>query len=121
MSYLTVKLSESPEIARLIRAADPTYRKRDASIRVTNSVCISGTYWDGGSRSSYHAVNLSNRKVSSAPQYAPPQFGGPAADHTVTLPAGAAIVRTGVFCGKPATAAVFLNPADVAHLLPGAV
>lgn len=116
-----IKLSESPEIARIVRAADPSYRKHEAAVYISDTVRLSGTYWDGGSRSTYHAVNLATRKVSAAPQYDPPQFGGPPVDPVVPLPAGASIVRTGTFCGKPATAAVYLNPADVSHLLPGAV
>jgi hypothetical protein len=116
----TINLSDSPELAKLIRAADSTYKKRTAYVHVRADVTLSGTYWDGGSRSTYHAVNLATRKVSAAPQYSPPQFGGPIADPTVSIPAGAAIVRTGTFCGKPATAAVYLNPADVSHLLSGA-
>lgn len=118
MSYQAVKLSDSPEIARLIRAVDPTYKKHNASVWVCDTVTLSGTYWDGGSRNTYHAINIHTRKVGAAPQYNPPQFGGPSEDLTVLVPAGAAIVRTGIFCGKTATAAVYLNPADVSHLLP---
>ena len=119
MSYQTVKLSSSPEIARLIRAIDPSYKKHNATVWVRDTVTLSGTYWDGGSRNTYHAINIRTRQVGAAPQYNPPQFGGPVEDPTVPVPAGAAIVRTGVFCGKTATAVVYLNPADVSHLLPG--
>lgn len=114
----TIKLSDYPEIAKLVRAVDSTYRKHNAYIWVRDSVALDGTYWDGGSRSTYHAINLATRKVGAAPQYAPPQFGGPRETPQVPLIPGAAIVETGVFCGKTATVKVYLHPADVAHLLP---
>ncbi len=115
---MTVKLADHLDVRDMIRAADPAYRKTSARIHVTDSVTLSGTYWDGGSRDTYTAVNLSTRRAISAPQYDPPQAGGPQAAPTVTLPAGVAIVRTGVFCGKPATATVYVRAADIAPLLP---
>jgi hypothetical protein len=113
-----VTLATAPEVKRVITAADPTYRKRDAFLRVTSQCTLSGTYWDGGSRSTYHAVDISTGRVLPAPQYNPPQFGGPRTDPTVDIPDGVAIVRTGVFCGKTATATVYVNPNTAAPLLP---
>lgn len=114
---LRVTLRTAPEIARIIRAADPNYRKREASILARETVAISGTYWDGGSRSTYHAVDLATLRQLPAPHYDPPQFGGPSTDPTVNIPEGVAIVCTGVFQGKPATARVYVNPANVAKLI----
>ena len=73
----TVTLKQHPEILRVIRAADPTYRKTKAFIYTRESVTLHGTYWDGGSRSTYTAVELATGRNKGAPQYAPPQFGGP--------------------------------------------
>lgn len=114
---LRVTLRTAPEIARIIRAADPTYRKREASILAREHCTISGTYWDEGSRSTYHAVDLRTMRQLPAPQYNPPQFGGPATDPTVAIPEGVAIVETGIFQGKPATARVYVNPANMARLI----
>jgi len=116
----TVTLKQHPEILRVIRAAAPDYRKQQAYLIVCERVTLSDTYWDGGSRSEYAAVNLTTGRHAGAPQYAPPQFGGPRTAPEVDLPAGVAIVRTGTFCGKPATAAVYVNPANMAKLLPEA-
>lgn len=116
-----IDLKTAPEIKRLIRAADPSYKKHKAILCVTREVALSGTYWDGGSRSSYTAVNLANMRSSGAPQYAPSQFGGPRETPRVQLPSGACIVETGVFCGKTAAATVYLNPDDIARLLPNGV
>lgn len=117
---MILELAKHPELTRVIRAVAPKYRKHKVIVNVTESVTLHGTYWSGGSRSTYHAVNLSNMVCSGSPRYNPPQFGGPQADPQVVLPEGAAIVSLGVFCGKTATATIFLNPANVAKLLPGA-
>ena len=114
---MIISLSEHPEILAVIRAVAPKYRKRSAILHAATSVELSGTYWDGGSRSSYDAVNLSTRRVGSAPQYAPPQFGGPVDTPRVEIPEGVAIVRTGFFCGKQAAATVYINPANMAKLI----
>lgn len=118
MQSITVDLKTAPEIIRVIRAVDPSYRKHKAILRVCESVTLSGTYWDGGSRSSYAAVDLLTGRNKGAPQYNPPQFGGPKTDPCVSIPEGVAIVQTGVFCGKTATAFVYLNPANAAKLIP---
>ena len=114
----TIELSSHPEFKQVIKAADSTYKKRKAFFHVAENVALSGTYWDGGSRYTYTAVNLANGYSLGAPQYAPPQFGGPKQAPNVSIPAGVAIVKTGYFCGKQAIASVYLNPADVAKLLP---
>jgi len=114
----SIKLSDYPEIFKLIRTVDSTYRKRNAYIYVSDFVALDGTYWDGGSRYTYHTINLATRKVGAAPQYAPPQFGGPRETPQAPLISGAAIVRIGIFCGKTATVKIYLHPEDAAHLLP---
>ena len=112
-----VTLRTAPEIARIIKAADPNYRKREASILARETVAISATYWDEGSRSTYHAVELATLRQLPAPHYNPPQFGGPATDPTVAIPEGVAIVCTGVFQGKTATARVYVNPSNLTKLI----
>jgi hypothetical protein len=112
-----IDLKTSPEVLRLIRAADSSYRKHQATLSASETVRLSGTYWDGGSRSTYTAVDLLTGRSKGAPQYDPPQFGGPRVDPVVSLPEGIAIVETGVFMGKPATARVYVHPSNIAKLL----
>jgi hypothetical protein len=114
---MLVKLTDHPEIRRIILAASPTYKKHQASVSAYPTVRLSGTYWDGGSRSTYVAVRLSDCFSLGAPQFDPPQFGGPRVDPVVEVPEGVAIVCVGTFCGKTATASVTLNPANMAKLL----
>ena len=112
-----IDLKTAPELVRVIRAADSTYRKHQATLCALETVSLSNTYWDGGSRSTYTAVCLTTGRNKGAPQYDPPQFGGPATAPTVAIPEGIAIVETGVFMGKTATARVYVNPANMAKLL----
>lgn len=114
---MILKLKAHPELIRIIRAADPSYRKHDCILHPTETVTLSGTYWSGGSRSTYTAVNIATGMSSGAPQYNPPQFGGPQSDPQVSVPEGIAIVKTGTFCGKTAAATIYLNPANMAKLL----
>lgn len=112
-----IELKTAPEVLRVIRAADSSYRKHNAFLRVQSKVSLSNTYWDGGSRSTYTAVDLVTLRASAADQFSPPQFGGPRTAPAVEIPEGIAIVETGVFCGKAATACVYLNPINAAKLL----
>lgn len=114
-----LKMADAPECARIIRAADAAYRKRIFSLSARDTVTIDGTFWDEGSRSTYTAVDIATGRASAAPQYAPPQFGGPRVAPAVPVPPGVAIVRTGISSGKTATACIYLNPADLAPMLPG--
>jgi len=112
-----IDLKTAPELVKVIRAADSTYRKHQATLSASETVRLSGTYWDGGSRSTYTAVDLVTGRSKGAPQYDPPQFGGPMVDPVVAIPEGIAIVETGIFQGKQAIARVYVNPSNMAKLL----
>jgi len=116
--HIPVELKNHPEIKAIIRAAEPSYKRREAVIVVQAAVTLTDTYWDGGSRSIYTAVNMLTRRSAGAPQYDPPQFGGPKETPVVTLPENIAIVRTGTMCGKTARAYVYVHPSNLAKLLP---
>lgn len=116
-----LELKDHPEILRVIRFASPKYRKHKCILVVATTVSLDGTYWSGGSVSSYTAVNMETGACRTMAAVNPPQFGGPKQSPNVELPEGAAIVKLGFFCGKPSTATVFVNPANVAKLLPEVV
>ena len=113
-----IELKHHPELLRVIRAADGRYKKHKAFFSVSETATLGGTYWDGGSRSTYTAVDILSGRSKGAPQYAPAASGGPRQAPTVSIPPGVAIVETGYSCGKVATASVTINPADAAKLLP---
>jgi len=113
-----LKLCDYPTLRVLMREAFPSYRKK--SVIVTDypqtEVTLSGTFWDGGSRSSYCRVHLHTPTVEhlSAPS-SPPQFGGAPAP-TAKLDETSMVVELGTFRGKPATAHIFALPAVIAFL-----
>jgi hypothetical protein len=85
------------------------YRKKEGRVHVALSVSITGTWWDGGSRSSFYALDLTTGALSPI---AGPQWGDakPSIEHPIRK--GIAIVECGTFCGKPATARITLHPDD---------
>ena len=109
MSYVTVKLKERPDIARIIRAALPKYRKHTATLYEHHTeVTPTGTYWDGGSVTTYyHVTQRGSVRHVPAPS-APPQFGG-GEIKTFAIPHSDAVVSAGTFRGKPSFATVYLN------------
>lgn len=112
MNYETITLKEHPDIARLIRAAAPKYRKHKATVEYVDHVTPYGTYWSGGSCNSYWHVRASTMGgyiVGPVPgPTAPPQFGGGEAKR-FDIPEGDAVIKLGTFCGRPATAHVYIN------------
>ena len=109
---MIVDLKDYPALKNQMLRAVPGYRKHKAIIVFTTGVEMSGTFWDEGSRSSYSFFNTANGSQVFAPQYAPPQFGGPRVTPRMELVPGTIGISTGIFNGKAATATVFLNPAD---------
>lgn len=113
-----IELKDHPEVKRLIQAADSMYRRKQATVVVVDTVTLHGTYWDGGSRSTYNAVDMLTGRSAGAPQYDPPQFGGPQETPVVTIPENVAIVETGYSCGKIMRAYVYVRASNVNKLLP---
>lgn len=134
-----IELKNAPEIRKLVRIAFPDYRKLRASINVFPECGINiNSYWGGGSRDEYAIVELSTMTRKALPTSTHPYFDiarhGLAnrsnavleTDHAgnVTLkvlPENFALVCAGTFCGKPATASVYLSPANMPKLLIGEV
>lgn len=76
----------------------------------TVRVVLSGTHWDGGSRSDYFLVDLKTSEVSHLGHWNPPQYGGPSEDPIFNLKSHQAVVEAGIFCGKPSTPTIYLHP-----------
>ena len=130
----TIQLKTAPEVRRVIAAAFPSYRKQAAFLSVFNGGVSINSYWDGGSRDEFAIVELANMNRKSLPTRTHPYFDiavkgltnqenqDVSVDHVgnVTLkhlPEGFALVSAGTFCGKPATAHVYLNQENMAKLL----
>jgi hypothetical protein len=133
-----IELKSAPEVKQVILAAFPSYKKHNAFLSVWPGSMNINSYWDGGSRDEYAIVELSTMQRKPMPTSTHPYFdvaryglankdnGIIETDHVgnITLkmlPEGFAIVRAGVFCGKSATAHVYLNSENLAKLLPETV
>jgi hypothetical protein len=131
----TITLRIAPEVKRVIQLAFPSYKKHNAFLSAfpDNGKNIN-SYWDGGSRDEYAIVNLATMQRQPMPTSTHPFFDIAnrglvnsedkhlAVDHVgnVTLkflPDSFALVQSGTFCGKPATAHVYLNSANMTKFL----
>jgi hypothetical protein len=82
---LNTKLSIA-EAKPIVSRCFPNYRGRRFFLETRDSVTLSNTYWDGGSRSYYVAFNLLTREVGHLKlNTAPREFGGKAEGVTVPL------------------------------------
>ena len=135
---MIVHLRNAPEVKRVIQAAFPEYRKLKAYLSAfPEGGKQINSYWDGGSRSYYKLVHIPTlQSYFAGPLTSHPYFDierhGMAlkqddyvtVDHVgnvtlKTLPESWALVESGIFCGKPATAHVYLNLANLTKLLGG--
>lgn len=102
-----IDLKTNSMIAELVKLVS---KKRKAILaKPCNSVRISGTYWDGGSRSDYFLIRIADKKVTPLAHQAQPQFGGPREDPIQVLEPGYVVIEAGVFQGKPSTPVVYMH------------
>lgn len=131
-----ITLSEHPEVKRIVNAAFPSYKKHKVFLSVFYEGLNINSYWDGGSRHEFAIVEMASMQRKLLPTSTHPYFDivrrGLASmtlpdlktDHVgnialVRLPDGYAVVAAGTFCGKPATAHVYVNASNLSKLLPG--
>jgi hypothetical protein len=130
----TVTLKTAPEVKAVVLAAFPGYRKHNAFLSAFGGGLSINSFWDSGSRSEFAIVELASLQRKSLPTRTHPFFdvavrglantenADVEVDHVgnITLrklPEGFALVAAGTFCGKAATAHVYLNAANLARLL----
>jgi len=101
-----------PKEWAIIKKVLPNYRKRSAYIHRQSSVSLYGRYWDGGSRTVWYIVR------GSLVEIAPSRNDSPltAPDIEINLDnqndgVTVMVVSSGTFCGKPATASLYLAKA----------
>jgi len=86
------------------------YRKKTVSVALDAKphAASVNSYWDGGSRSYYTLFrDGASHAVGRSPGF--PKF----ENQTLELTPGDVLVRTGVFCGRPATAHIMFIKAEV--------
>lgn len=119
-----------PFLAKLFRAAFPSYSGRMFKVETLrpseDGSCTMNlrSYWDGGSRDYYAAVELATLRTVALPDSHPyfDRHSAPAGIERTIIPAGVVIVRHTIFCGKDLGLTVHVRPDDRnPALLPPAV
>lgn len=113
----TLAVSPTDSTIRMISKA-VGYTGRKINMKAKETVTISGTAWDGGSRDTYFVLRLSNGDTLPVPRMNPSAFGGPAEDPVINLQDDVCVVRHSIFCGKDMGLTIFVHPNNMAPLLP---
>ena len=111
-----IKLT-AKDVPAMLRRAVPGYHGRKWRANVTTSVQMYDTYWSGGTRNQYRAVNLETGMVGEPGSGAFGNFLNPR-EPTVELPPGVAIVEHSMFMGKDVGITIHVHPANVRSMLP---
>jgi hypothetical protein len=113
-----LKVSKRDDSIRsIVGATFPEYRGRKITVRVQQYPLHIESYWSGGSRSYFAAVNLRTMATVSVPQNGTPFDGGPIAADGVIIPEGFAIVEHCIFSGKDLGLRIHVNEASLPRLL----
>ena len=109
----TVALKDYPALRTALRGLTKKHTVSLTVLEDDDTVTLAGTYWDGGSRTSYHYVsgNGEARPIRGGKK----PFGCPA-DVVTEAPMlkRLLIVSGGTFCGKPAHLYVRVRKSDAA-------
>jgi len=111
---------QTKDVAQIIKATFPSYRKRKVYIRASETVSLQDLNWSGGTRSEYRACTLDGQSVGSLARFNAMAPWDSRQVEGVSLPlmAGAVVVRGGYFCGKESTITIHVHPADMPKYLP---
>jgi hypothetical protein len=93
------------------------YRGRKVQWEAAETVNPHGTYWDGGSRNTYTAVQLGSLRTVEGKRVDPPQFGG-GTPAPINLVPGVVVVEHSIFCGKDMGLHIYVHPSDAPRVLP---
>ncbi len=87
------------------------YRRRKVRIQATESVMLTDLNWSGGTRNTYHGLDIESGAIATASQLSRPHpMDNEAEGARVALAPGKAIIRTGVFLGKEAMMVIYVHP-----------
>ncbi len=95
-------------IRPLLRVSFPEYKGRTYRVQFTDQVHISNTYWSGGTRSWYVAIQMENGKVSRLPSLAP--WDNPIEGQKIPLGENTVIAEHAHFCGKDMGITFYAHP-----------
>ena len=93
------------------------YRRRKVRVQATESVMLTDLNWSGGTRNTYHGLDIESGAIATASQLSRPHpMDNEAEGARVALAPGKAIIRTGVFLGKEAMMVIYVHPSNMPRL-----
>ena len=104
-------------IDTIIRKTFPNYSGRRIKISPQRYPLDTTSYWSGGSRSYYAAIDLKTLNVLNVPQNGTPFDGVPIAPNGVTIPLNFAIVEHRYSGANPQTIIIHVNPGELPKLI----
>ena len=115
MSYERITKKTHPKTWALIVRTITNYRKRSATLHIQDDVTLTGRFWDGGSRTDWTLTK--NNTITAVASRS--DFPFTTSDKDVDLTDGTIAISSGTFCGKTATASVYMHkPIDVEEIDP---
>lgn len=113
-----IHLDATPEVKAMARKVFPDYTGRKFKLDNSGRPVNVTSYWDGGSRDYFTALNLNTNQVMTVPQNGTPFDGGPIAPNGVIVPEGFMIAEHSIFCGKDTGITFYVNPKTSTGFLP---
>lgn len=104
------------DVWKVAGRAFPSYKGRSFAIEAAERVTLHDLNWGGGTRNQYVAVELAGERVN-APEV-PAPWRHQAEGQTLDIPEGWAVVEHSIFCGVDMGLRVYVNPKNLAALLP---
>ena len=111
MQRIAVETAKLP--AHIARLVDRKY----VDVYLTDSVTIGCQQWDSGSRTQYAVASLDDASQVKPVHDPRPWPSNMAPLGQTAIAPRFVIVETGVFCGKPATPAIYARPEDISPAL----
>lgn len=115
MDAIKVSITD-PTIRKIVSACYPDYKGRKIKVEARTRYFMSN-YWDGGSRDyavAYHLASGETRQPTRSSTNPMNQ----SAHSEIDIPEGIAIVEHSIFQGKDVGIRIYVNPANMAKLLP---
>lgn len=110
--------TKNPDFKSIALKAFPSYKGNIFKLDAFSGPMNLSSYWDGGSRNYYVILNLRNLKSKDIPENGTPWSGNPY--RISKLPEGIVVVRHAISQGKDLGITIYVNPENMAKMLPQA-
>lgn len=110
--------TDSPEVRAIAHAAFPDYNGRTFRVCDFTGPMRLDSNWEGGSRSYYCVLDLASLRSIGIAENGTPFSNGGQIERISELPVNGAVVEHCIFCGKDLGIRIYVNPENLARMLP---